>query len=83
MKTAKKCRGISRWGISKKMNHAPLRLSLTAMYLNRWKFDYIDNADKEYKGDNFAKALFKQPGNRYRLYTQRKLLDWGGIQSED
>ena len=46
-------------GISKKMNHAPLRLSLTAMYLNRWKFDYIDNADKEYKGDNFAKALFK------------------------
>ena len=46
-------------GISKKMNHAPLRLSLTAMYLNRWKFDYIDNADKDYKGDNSAKALFK------------------------
>lgn len=29
-------------GITKKMNHAPVRLSLTAMYLNRWKFDSID-----------------------------------------
>ncbi|WP_455641053.1 type IX secretion system protein PorQ [Parabacteroides sp.] len=46
-------------GISKKMNHAPFRLSVTAMYLNRWKFDYIDKVDPDYKGDNFAKALIK------------------------
>ena len=46
-------------GISKKMNHAPFRLSVTAMHLNRWKFDYIDKADPDYKGDNFAQALFK------------------------
>ncbi len=45
-------------GITKKMNHAPLRLSITAMYLNRWKFDYTDDAT-DYEGDNFAKALFK------------------------
>lgn len=47
-------------GITKKMAHAPLRFSLTAMYLNRWKFDYIDNADEDtYKGDNFFRALAK------------------------
>lgn len=46
-------------GISKKMTHAPIRFSLTAMYLNRWKFDYVDDSDQEYKGDNFFKALVK------------------------
>ncbi|WP_102406903.1 type IX secretion system protein PorQ [Parabacteroides bouchesdurhonensis] len=46
-------------GISKKMAHAPIRLSLTAMYLNRWKFDYIDDSDSEYKGDNFFQAFAK------------------------
>jgi hypothetical protein len=30
-------------GITKRMAHAPLRLSVTAIYLNRWKFDYSDN----------------------------------------
>ena len=47
-------------GISKKMNHAPIRFSLTAMYLNKWKFDYVDEANKTtYKSDNFFKALVK------------------------
>ena len=40
-------------GISKRMAHAPIRFSLTALYLNRWKFD------KEYDGDSFAQALLK------------------------
>ncbi|MDL2221533.1 type IX secretion system protein PorQ [Parabacteroides sp. OttesenSCG-928-N08] len=46
-------------GLTKKMEHAPIRLSVTAMYLNRWKFDYIDNTNAEYEGDNFAKTLAK------------------------
>lgn len=46
-------------GITKMMNHAPIRFSLTAMHLNRWKFDYVDKADAEYEGDNFAKTLAK------------------------
>lgn len=46
-------------GISKKMAHAPFRLSVTAMYLNKWDFDYIDNADIEYDGDNFFKKFVK------------------------
>ena len=46
-------------GISKQMEHAPIRFSLTAMYLNRWKFDYIDTTDPEYDGDSFGKALLK------------------------
>ena len=45
-------------GITKQMEHAPIRFSLTAMYLNRWKFDYVDT-DSEYDGDNFGKALLK------------------------
>ena len=46
-------------GFTKKMTHAPIRLSVTALYLNRWKFDYIDNTDKESDGDNFARTLAK------------------------
>lgn len=46
-------------GITKKMAHAPIRLSLTAMHLNRWKFDYIDNTQKEISDDNFFKTLSK------------------------
>lgn len=46
-------------GISKQMAHAPIRLSLTAMYLNRWKFDPIDDTDTESDGDSFGKALLK------------------------
>ena len=51
-------------GISKQMKHAPLRFSLTAMYLNRWKFDYVDevrtqNETEEKDGDNFMQTLLK------------------------
>lgn len=46
-------------GISKKMNHAPFRLSVTAMYLNKWDFDYIDNSDREYDGDSFFQTFAK------------------------
>lgn len=46
-------------GISKQMAHAPIRISLTAMYLNKWNFDYTDDSDKDYKGDSFGKKLFK------------------------
>lgn len=45
-------------GITKKMSHAPIRLSLTAMYLNRWKFDSIDDTETS-KDDNFMKTLGK------------------------
>ena len=31
-------------GLTKKMNHAPLRFSITAMYLNQWKFSYVDES---------------------------------------
>lgn len=47
-------------GITKKMNHAPIRLSLTAMYLNRWKFDSIDltgTAGEDSFFQTFAKHL--------------------------
>ena len=46
-------------GISKRMNHAPIRFSLTAQYLNRWKFDADDRTALEGEGDNFTKRLFK------------------------
>lgn len=47
-------------GITKRMTHAPIRFSLMAMYLNRWKFDYVDEVDKEaYEEDKFFKSLVK------------------------
>jgi len=46
-------------GISKQMAHAPIRFSCTAMYLNRWNFNYVDDTNKTYTGDNFSKALVK------------------------
>ena len=45
----KRCLGISRW-VSRRNGACPIRFSLTAQYLNRWKFDYIDNTDKSMKG---------------------------------
>lgn len=45
-------------GITKKMTHAPIRFSLTAMYLNRWKFDYIDNTTKDTE-DTFFQTFAK------------------------
>lgn len=45
-------------GITKKMSHAPIRFSVTAMYLNRWKFDSIDTTDPD-KEDSFFQTLAK------------------------
>lgn len=45
-------------GVSQKMAHAPIRFSLTAQYLNRWKFSTIDNTTTD-ESDNFAKTLAK------------------------
>ena len=46
-------------GISKRMTHAPIRFSLTAMYLNKWKINYIDDNNIEYKEDNFFNSFIK------------------------
>lgn len=46
-------------GITKRMAHAPIRLSLTAMYLTKWKINYVDDSDNEYKEDNFFKSFIK------------------------
>ncbi len=46
-------------GLSKKMAHAPFRFSLTAMYLNRWKFEHVEEVDAEYDGDSFFKTFAK------------------------
>jgi len=47
-------------GLTKKMNHAPLRISVTAMYLTQWKFSYIDeNLNQKALDDSFGKTLFK------------------------
>jgi len=47
-------------GLTKKLDHAPIRVSLTAMYLTQWKFDKIDEANGiESKDDNFLKTMFK------------------------
>ena len=46
-------------GITKRMAHAPIRLSLTAQYLTKWKVEYVDDYDREYAGDNFFKSFVK------------------------
>ena len=46
-------------GFTKRMAHAPVRLSVTAMYLNRWKFDHIDNTTTEAVEDSFLNTAFK------------------------
>jgi hypothetical protein len=47
-------------GITKRMEHAPIRLSVTAMYLNRWKFDYADNTATDLQtGDSFFQTALK------------------------
>jgi long-subunit fatty acid transport protein len=49
-----------RMGITKRMAYAPLRLSVTAMYLNRWKFDYADPAATDINTkDNFFQTALK------------------------
>ena len=46
-------------GFSKKMAYAPFRLSMTAMYLNKWELNYIDGTDMAYEEDKFLKTFFK------------------------
>ncbi|MDR1722981.1 MAG: type IX secretion system protein PorQ [Tannerella sp.] len=45
-------------GMTRRLAHAPLRLSVTAMYLNRWKFDYVENTDIK-TDDSFVTTAFK------------------------
>ena len=44
-------------GITKRMAHAPVRLSVTAMYLNKWKFNYTDNTSGETDDSFFETAM--------------------------
>ena len=47
-------------GLTKKMAHAPLRISLTAMYLNQWRFSYLDESlSKKDLDDSFVQTLSK------------------------
>lgn len=46
-------------GLTKKMEHAPIRLSLSAIYLNRWKFDYVEETTATQETDNFLKTFLK------------------------
>ena len=45
-------------GVTKKMAHAPIRFSATAMYLNHWKFSPVDNTSTG-SGENFFQTAFK------------------------
>jgi len=48
------------FGVTKKMDHAPLRISVTAMYLNQWKFSYMDESlNKTGLDDSFVQTLAK------------------------
>jgi len=48
------------FGVTKKMDHAPLRISVTAMYLNQWKFSFIDESlHKTDLDDSFVQTLAK------------------------
>ena len=45
-------------GVTKRMAHAPIRFSVTAMYLNQWKFHSIDRT-AETKDDTFVETALK------------------------
>ena len=45
-------------GFTRRLAHAPIRISVTAMYLNRWKFDYIENTEIK-TDDSFLNTAFK------------------------
>ena len=45
-------------GITKRMAHAPIRFSVTAMYLNQWKFNPVDRTSTD-EGDNFLNTTFQ------------------------
>lgn len=47
-------------GFSKKMNHAPIRISATAIYLSQWDFSKVDAAyGLDSSNDSFLKTAFK------------------------
>lgn len=47
-------------GISKRLRNAPVRFSLTGVYLTQWKFSRIDEVNGiNSKDDNFLKTFFK------------------------
>ncbi len=47
-------------GISKKLRNAPIRFSITGVYLTQWNFSRVDEANGiDSSDDNFAKTLFK------------------------
>lgn len=47
-------------GISKKLNNAPIRLSLTAVYLTQWDFARVNEANGiDTSSDGFLKTAFK------------------------
>lgn len=47
-------------GLSKKMNHAPIRISLTANYLTQWDFAKVDEANGiDSSKDKFLTTFFK------------------------
>ncbi len=43
-------------GATKKLENAPIRLSVTAMYLNKWEINYLDKVNLDYK-NTFFKTL--------------------------
>ena len=45
-------------GVTKRMAHAPFRFSVTAMYLNQWKFNYV-NRSSTAKDDRFLETALK------------------------
>jgi hypothetical protein len=47
-------------GMSKKMQNSPFRYSITAMHLNKWNLEYIDNSNAStYEGDSFFQSFTK------------------------
>jgi len=48
------------FGVTKRMAHAPIRFSATAMYLNQWKFTTVDRTlTSTEKGDSFIETALK------------------------
>ncbi|MDR3267338.1 MAG: type IX secretion system protein PorQ, partial [Tannerella sp.] len=45
-------------GFTKRLAHAPIRISATGMYLNRWKLDYLDKSTTE-KKESFIQTAVK------------------------
>lgn len=47
-------------GVTRKLSHAPIRISLTGQYLNQWNFDRINSANEiTDENDKFIPTLFK------------------------